>query len=320
MAIHNSSSNRSLKLVLPSKGNLVCCGFLTHCMLVVVESFPAQNGGAAIQNVVDSFGDDAAIIASTLARWNVPSTLVSTPVGNDYYGSKVLEQLKASGIDVSQRVNQGVATPLEVGIVDGTGSRTYFQQRDPRAVASLPIPSASQLSNARMLYVDWYDGAKILDAMERAQDHGVPVFLNLESRYADAPNLADLLRFTSVCQVSIDEPQASGAPLDIGRDLIAAGIGTVLVTTGAEGCIVAQGGQAFYIRPPEVKVIDGYGAGAAFSAGMIYGFQAGWPLERCARFATAHAGIGCEVAGHAALAIDVIEKVAEGLPTQPLAL
>ena len=89
---------------------MVCCGFLTYGMLIVVEEFPVQNGGAAIQTVVDSLGDDAAIVACTLARWNVPSTLVSSPVGNDYYGNKVLEQLKACGVSVGQTVDSRVVT------------------------------------------------------------------------------------------------------------------------------------------------------------------------------------------------------------------
>ena len=299
---------------------MVCCGFLTYGMLIVVEEFPVQNGGAAIQTVVDSLGDDAAIVACTLARWNVPSTLVSSPVGNDYYGNKVLEQLKACGVSVGQTVDSRVVTPLEVSVVDSTGSRTYFQQRDPRALARLTIPSESQLAKARLLYVDWYDGVRVLDAMERAQAHGVPVFLNLESRYCGAPNLPDLLRLTNVCQVSVDEPQAAGDPPDIARGLLDAGVDIVLVTQGAGGCLVAQENQAFHIRPPEVKVIDGYGAGAAFSAGVIYGFQAGWSLERSARFATAHAGLKCGVAGNAVLAVDVVQEAAGGLPCQPLAL
>ena len=320
MSSHFSNLDPIHSSVLPSKGQVICCGFLTYCMLIVVEEFPDQNGGAAIQNVVDSLGDDAAIVAVTLGRWQVLSTLISSPVGNDFYGSKVLTQLKASGISFDQKANGGTATPLEVGIVDGTGSRTYFQQRDPRALASLAVPSDSQLAEACMLYVDWYDGPRVLDAMERAKSQGVPVFLNLESRYSDRSNLSDLLRFVDVCQVSVDEPQASGNPPDIALDLLAGGIDTALITLGAKGCIVAQKTEAFRIWPPEVKVIDGYGAGAAFSAGAIYGILAGWSLEETGRFASACSGIKCGVVGNAPLPIDVALKAATSLPFLPLSL
>ena len=289
-------------------------------MLIVVEEFPDQNGGTAIQNVVDSLGDDAAIVAVTLGRWQVLSTLISSPVGNDFYGNKVLEQLRASGTSFDQKTNQKATTPLEVGIVDSTGSRTYFQERDPGVLASLAVPSHSLMAGASMLYVDWYDGPRVLDAMKRAQAHGVPVFLNLESKYSDRSKLSDLLRFVDVCQVSVDEPQASGNPPDIARDLLAAGVGTVLVTLGAKGCLVAQNSQAFRISPPQVEVIDGYGAGAAFSAGAIYGILAGWSLEQTGRFASACSGIKCGVAGNAVLPIDMVLKTAALLPCQPLSL
>ena len=308
------------QLVLAPEGDVVCMGFLTYCMLLVVEALPTKNDGAPIRDVVDSLGDDAAIVASILARWKVPTTLVSSPVGDDDYGTKVLDQLKASNMDVEHRLSRGASTPLEVGIVDGTGSRTYFQQRDPRAVAALPTPSIAQLSKARMLYVDWYDGTKVPEAMERARAQGVPVFLNLESRYFGSPELTDLLRFANVCQVSMDEPRASGDPSDIARALLNEGVGTVLITLGAEGCTVAQRNQAFHIRPPEVKVVDGYGAGAAFSAGVIHGLVAGWSLERCARFATAHAGIKCGIAGNARLPVRRVQRVAANLPVRPLTL
>ena len=320
MPSHFSSAGPIHSSVPPSKGHVICCGFLTYCMLIVVEEFPGQNGGAAIQNVVDSLGDDAAIVAVTLGRWQVLSTLVSSPVGNDFYGSKVLEQLRVSGISFDQTTSQGPTTPLEVGIVDGTGSRTYFQQRDPGVLASLAVPSDSQMAEASMLYVDWYDGPGVLDAMKRAQAHGVPVFLNLESKYSDRSKLSNLLRFVDVCQVSVDEPQASGNPPDIARDLLAGGVGTALVTLGAKGCMVAQKSQAFRIWPPEVKVIDGYGAGAAFSAGAIYGILCGWSLEQTGRFASACSGIKCGVAGNAVPPIDVIQKGATVLPCQPVSL
>ena len=86
-------------------------------------------------------------------------------------------------------------------------------------------------------------------------------------------------------------------PVDVARWLVDQGVGTALVTLGADGRVVAQARQAFCIQPPKVRVIDGYGASAAFSAGIIYGFRTGRPLESSARFARAYAGLKCEVMG-----------------------
>ena len=298
----------------------MCFGFLTYCLLLMVENLPSQNGGAFVLDTIDTVGDDAVIVASILNRWRVPTRLVSSPVGNDYHGEKVIEHLKCWGVDAAQRVSEGLTTPLEVGIVDASGARTYFQRRGPAALAALTAPSPVQLSGAGLLYVDWYDGPSVLAAMEIASSQGTPVFLNLESQYDDNPRLPGLLRHASICQVSMDEPGASGDPVDVARSLIDQGVGTALVTLGADGCVVAQGREAFCIRPPEVKAIDGFGAGAAFSAGIIYGLRAGWSLENSALFASAYAALKCEARGIAALTVCEVKKAAATMDVRPLIL
>ena len=298
----------------------MCFGFLTYCLLLMVEHLPSRNGGTFILDTVDTVGDDAVIVASILSRWGVPTKLISSPVGDDHHGEKVIEHLKAWGVDAKRRVSEGLTTPLEVGIVDASGARTYFQRRNSPAVAALTAPSPAQLSGAGLLYVDWYDGPSVIEAMEITSSHGTPVYLNLESQYDGNPALASLLRYASVCQVSMDEPGASGDPVDVARSLIDHGVDIALATLGADGCVVVQGNQAFRIRPPKVRVIDGFGAGAAFSAGIIYGLRAGWSLEDSARFASAYASLKCEVNGIAALSISEVQKVAATVDVRPLTL
>ena len=300
-------------------GDVVCFGFLTYCLLLMVDELPPKNGGALVRDSVDTVGDDAAIVASVLTNWRVPTRLISSPFGNDHYGDAVTGHLNSWGVDVEHRVRQGLTTPVEIGIVDADGGRPYFQRRDHSALAALQAPSSPQLSGAGLLYVDWYDGPSVLPAMETAVSLGVPVFLNLESQYRN-PSLSDLMRYATICQVSMDEPGSSGSPVDTARSLINLGMETVLVTLGAEGCLVAQWQQAYCIKAPRVKVVDCYGAGAAFSAGIIYGFRAGWPLESSARFATAYAGLKCQVAGIAGLSAAEIQETAATLDVRPLSL
>jgi len=57
----------------------------------------------------------------------------------------------------------------------------------------------------------------------------------------------------------------------------------LVVTLGAEGCEVWEGGQM--TRVPAVKpkaVIDPTGCGDAWRGALLYGLEQGWPLERCA--------------------------------------
>ena len=293
-------------------GDVVCFGFLTHCLLLSVDSIPPPNGGSLVRDAVETVGDDAAIVASILTNWGVPARLISSPFGDDYYGQRVRDHLESWGVD-ARRLVEGFETPLEVAILDPHGGRTYFQRREPSALAELTPPGAAQLSGAGLLYVDWYDGPSITTAAITASSLGVPVFVNLESRYKDEDCTEELLGQAEICQVSMDEPDASGSPLHVARSLIERGVGTVLVTLGDRGSVVARGSRAYHVEPPEVTIVDCFGAGAAFSAGAIYGLREGWPLERVARFATAYSGLKCGAAGMAGLSISEIERVAATL-------
>ena len=301
-------------------GDVVCFGFLTHCLLLTVDRLPPQNGGALVLESVETVGDDVAIVATILTNWGISTRFISSPLGNDHHGEKVRAHLETWGVEVGQQVSQELSTPFEIAVLDSSGGRTYFQRREPAALAGLKAPNAAQLTGAGLLYVDWYDGPGVVAAMETSFSQGVPVFLNLESQYDKNPSLSDLLRFTGICQVSMDEPGAAGSPSDIARFLIDQGADTALVTLGADGCVVARGQQAYWVRSPAVEVVDCYGAGAAFSAGIIYGLRRSWSLESVARFASAYAGLKCEVSGIAGLPVSEIQKTAATLDARPSSL
>ena len=58
----------------------------------------------------------------------------------------------------------------------------------------------------------------------------------------------------------------------------------VIVTLGAQGCDVWERGTC--TRIPGIPVddpADPTGCGDAFRAALLYGLEAGWPLQRCVR-------------------------------------
>jgi adenosine kinase len=58
----------------------------------------------------------------------------------------------------------------------------------------------------------------------------------------------------------------------------------LIVTLGHEGCDLWQQGQVTRVPvEPASQVVDPTGCGDAFRAGLLYGLERDWPLERCAR-------------------------------------
>lgn len=302
--------------VLRTHADVVCFGMIIPAVVMTVDALPEHNTGAHAKAVCEFVSDDAAIVAMLLRGWDVRSGLIGTALGADDAGRRTAQRLRSAGVVGEVRLSPEIATPFEVNVSDLTGARTYFWQRDPHILATLATADLSLLSQARLLYVDWYDGDYILRPMAQAQRLGIPVFLNLEYGHDDPDILARYGRYATICQVVTDAAQRGGDALAIARMVLASGAQTALVTLGAEGCLVASGDTYFRVRAPAVEIVDGCGAGATLSAGMLYGDLQGWELEASVRFAIAAASLKCTVVGPQAFPLPDIHRLAADLKTE----
>ena len=57
------------------------------------------------------------------------------------------------------------------------GAAPISERREPVVLDRLEAPTLTNLAGAGLLYVDWYDGPRVVEAMETAFSQGVPVFL-----------------------------------------------------------------------------------------------------------------------------------------------
>ncbi len=292
---------------------VVCFGVLSYLQLMVVDQTPVHNAGTPIRQLIDSYGDDAAIVAGMLHQWGQDTKLIPSAVGDDELGRKVAETVARLGVPVQVEVNPDVATVAELSIADPSGARTYFYQRTPELLATLDAANLAPLESAAYLYVDWYDGDHILRPVRAASKLGIPVLVNLEDQSANSGLLAKLAPYTTACQVSVDNAESGNDLESIAGGLLEAGMGTVLITEGSRGCLVADLAQRVWVSAPAVKVVDGNGAGSCFSAAFIYANLQGWNLEQCARFATAQSSLKCGVPGYQVATIAEGERLAATL-------
>ncbi len=140
------------------------------------------------------------------------------------------------------------------------------------------------------------------EAVRLARDAGVPVLLNP----APAPPvgaLDDLLGGLSYLTPNEGEAarllgggEAVG-PEDAARRLVQAGVGAVVLTLGAQGACLCEGGECRRIAPPPVKALDTVGAGDCFSGVMAVGLSEGMPLADAALLATCAAALSVQKAG-----------------------
>ena len=118
----------------------------------------------------------------------------------------------------------------------------------------------------------------LLDSSGDPLRHGIAA-----APWAIKPNIAEL-------------EELVGAPLpdqasviSAARQLIAAGLGCVVVSMGHQGALFVTTDECVHALPPEVEVKSTVGAGDAMVAGFVAGSLRDWNLADCARLATASA-------------------------------
>lgn len=294
-------------------------GMLTPVVIAVVDHLPEHNTGAVINDVTEFIFDDAAIVACLLRQWGVPSAIIGTSVGDDARGHRLAHQLQDWGVQADVRFTQEYKTPIEVDVSDSGGARTYFWQRSPQILSTLDTADLSPLRGSRILYVDWYDGDHILRAMDAAERLRVPVFLNFEHGHVDPQLLQKYGTRATFCQAVTDAAQLGNQPpLEVARKLLRTGVRTALVTLAGEGCLALQGEQALRVHAPQVRPVDGCGAGATFTAGYLYGWLNGWTFRDSVSFATAAASLKVSRPGLEMFPVEVISAAAAQLRVELL--
>jgi sugar/nucleoside kinase (ribokinase family) len=292
-------------------------GMLTPVEILVVDQLPPHNTGAITTDVTEFIFDDAAIVACLLRQWDVPTCIIGSMLGDDERGHTLARKLQEWGVQGTVRFTTEFKTPLEVDVSDKTGARTYFWQRSAKVLDTLNSADLSPLEGARVLYVDWYDGDRIIRAMDEAIRRDIPVFLNFEHGHADPGLLQSYGSRATICQAVTDAAQLGHeAPLDVARKLLQAGAKTALITMAGEGCLAVQGDESVRVYAPSVTAVDGCGAGATFSAGFIYGYLKGWNLVETVRFATAAASLKVTRAGLQMFSIPEILALAATLKAE----
>jgi sugar/nucleoside kinase (ribokinase family) len=290
-------------------------GMLTPVYIMALDKLPRQNTGAIVHQVSEYVYDDAAIIACNLSQWGVPSGMIGTAVGDDILGHHVENMLKQFEVQGKVRFTKKYKTPLEVNVSDKNGARTFFWQRSEEILQTLETASLSLIRNSKLLYVDWYDGDHIVRAMEEANKHNIPVFLNFEHGHKDPALLKKYAGMVTICQAVTDAAQIGKrqSMLALARKLIKAGIETAIITMASRGCMVVQGEAIIRVHAPKVKAVDGSGAGATFSSGFIYGVLNEWTLEETVRFAIAAASLKVTRSGLVMFPVHEIQSLAKSL-------
>jgi adenosine kinase len=250
---------------------------------ILPEQLHILNVSFLVPTLKREFGGCAGNIAYTLrALGGEPVVLAA--LGNDGHG--YLERLRALGIDTScVRMAEDTYTAQAIIITDTDNNQiTAFHPGAMMQAHVTAVPSRGDLAvaivapdgrDAMLQHAEQLAGARIPFVFDPGQ--GLPMFDGDELR-----------RFVSQSTwVAVNDYEGRMLTERTGMSLEATSRalpGGLIVTLGAEGCdLWVQGQRTRVPGVPATAVVDPTGCGDAFRAGLLYGLERRWPLERCAR-------------------------------------
>jgi ribokinase len=241
----------------------------------------------------ESHGGKAANQAVAAARLGAQTSLI-TLLGNDRMGDDAFALLASEGLDMTYvRRNDKAGTGVGFIILDQDGLQIITTYAGASGQLTRPMirQAESMLKEAYVLLLQGEISAEIsLYAAQLAGKHAkvildpgpVEPFLGiggLDEIDIIVPNQQEAATLTG---------KANPSPIDV---QIATGVPNVIITLGAAGIEIFQGGDVIHIPAPPAQVVDTTGAGDAFNGAIAAGLDRGLDLIsasehacRCASF------------------------------------
>lgn len=238
-------------------------GSLHLDVMVNAPCLPRRDETLMGQAVAYAFGGKGGNQALAAARMGAATALAGR-IGQDGFGDQIIATLDASTVDATQVVRDNGATGMSVAIVEATGDygavvvSAANQRIDP---SDIHLPDSARV----LVLQNEIRAAVNLDIAARARAARMRVIWNAAPAQPDQAGLLPLCDVLIVNRVEAGDMTGLTEPSDQAQALLGLGPGTVIVTLGAEGALLAQRGhdpQRFEAH--KVDVISTHGAGDMF--------------------------------------------------------
>ncbi|HWE02909.1 MAG TPA: carbohydrate kinase family protein [Tepidisphaeraceae bacterium] len=273
--------------------DLCCFGIVSGVQILMVERYPHNNSGTLVKDAFGGVTPDAAIVSVLAARLKLRTCMMTAGIGDDRVGREVSNLFREIQVD-HPPLQSGSSTPWTTVICDSNGNRTWFSLLSPSQKDSYSRVDLSPTKDAKFVYIDLYDIIRqaSLTAIEHAFACQTPTFVNLGGDSLSSDE-ADRLR----CKVAIVQTSFEGSRAD--AEILAADLmmkiqpRLSIVTMGAGGSVCASSlsSPPVFIPAYRTTTLHSHGAGAAFSAGIIYSILNNRDLKSALRFASALAAL-----------------------------
>lgn len=273
---------------------ILCLGMSALDSIYRVPAIPATATKVLATSYAQSGGGMAANASVAAARLGGKVSYWGR-VGDDAIGQRILDDLVAEGIDITDiRLIEGCVSPSAAILVDDDGERLVCAYNDPKLdhdASWLPVHTVWAF-DAVLADVRWPEGAAaVLDAATAA---GIPaVFDGDVGPIEDLLDLAGRATHAIFSEPGLAQVSGTSSPSD-GLARIASMLkGVIGVTLGPNGVLWRVDGHEHWMPPPKVEVIDTLAAGDVWHGAFTLALGEHLGISDAARFANAAAALKC---------------------------
>ncbi|MFL0730341.1 MAG: PfkB family carbohydrate kinase [Prochlorococcus sp.] len=244
-----------------------------------VDQFPQPGVIGHANQLLEEPAGGGAVVAVQLARLVAQPVHLITALGRDEFGEKSFQRLQQLGLNLSVAW-RNQPTRRAISLVDSNGERAITvagERLQPSANDDLAWDDLASC-----------DGVFVTAADAPALHH---------CRKAGVMAATPRVRLTTLKQAAIQLDLLIGSGLDAGEHVPDGALLPAprlrIATSGAMGGQAWPGGR-YRAVPLQSPLVDAYGCGDSFAAGVTAGLAAGWNAEQAISLG-AHCGAKCAI-------------------------
>jgi len=306
----------------PPRPSIVVVGSVNIDLMLSVPALPRPGETVMGSGFVTAPGGKGANQAVAASRLDGNVSFIGS-IGVDAFGAQARASLVASGVQLEHLHEvRGSATGVAMVLSDAAGENCIALDAGANAQLSASHVDAAEavIAQARLLICQLETPlGTVLRALGLAKRHGVATLLNPAPAQAlpDSafkgltflvPNAPEASLLTGVDVVDVASAEQAA------RVLLAKGVGTVLLTLGAAGVLLACADEVAHFPAPEVIAVDTTGAGDTFVGAFSAAWSRGEPVRAAIAFAQRAAAFSVQQRGAQASMPWVSELPGSALP------
>lgn len=273
-------------------------GYTALDYLGIVPHLPEEDRKLELRRFIIQGGGPTATAMVTARRLGISAAFIGK-VGSDEFGSRMLEELRAGGVDVSSSiVEHDVTSQFAFIMVDErTAARTILWTRGSVSPIGVEEVDLEIVSSASALLIDDLEPAAAAVAARAARESGVPVVIDAGSLREGVEELLPLCDYIVASEHFASQISGGKGSEKALESVFSLGPRAAVVTLGERGCIALSADGLREFRGFEVDAVDTTGAGDVFHGAFLYCVVRGWDLGRSCIFSNAVAALKCRRLG-----------------------